>query len=223
MQGAGAWVISQRRWSCASPSLAIRWAIYIFCVLILWFNPCSPQESYRIFSSFPFFFFLFGIRLFPFVMNRDVKNNPLYIQSFTEADDALKLHHIVHCSLDVVDERGTISICACIWMSVVWLIDCTIFIWTLLLLTVANDLMSPDDMVSVCIHLYVQWIIQENLALHWMRHFWDCSIQLRIIKCKKISVCLLVWSISDTNLMRHFIHVCIDTYTLAQVWGYVGI
>ncbi|CAL0320619.1 unnamed protein product [Lupinus luteus] len=26
-------------------------------------------------------------------------------QSFTEADDALKLHHIVHCSLDVVDER----------------------------------------------------------------------------------------------------------------------
>ncbi|KAB5541607.1 hypothetical protein DKX38_014581 [Salix brachista] len=33
------------------------------------------------------------------------QNNPLYIQSFTEADDALKLHHIVHCSLDVVDER----------------------------------------------------------------------------------------------------------------------
>ncbi|PWA83955.1 hypothetical protein CTI12_AA161890 [Artemisia annua] len=32
-------------------------------------------------------------------------NNPLYIQSFTEGDDALKLHHIVHCSLDVVDER----------------------------------------------------------------------------------------------------------------------
>ncbi|XP_051146500.1 uncharacterized protein LOC127262046 isoform X4 [Andrographis paniculata] len=32
-------------------------------------------------------------------------NNPLYIQSFTEADDALKLHHIVHCSLDAVDER----------------------------------------------------------------------------------------------------------------------
>lgn len=37
------------------------------------------------------------------------KNNPLYIQSFTEADDALKLHHIVHCSLDVVDERGSVS------------------------------------------------------------------------------------------------------------------
>ncbi|KAG2404179.1 uncharacterized protein HKW66_Vig0111010 [Vigna angularis] len=34
------------------------------------------------------------------------QNNPLYIQSFTEADDALKLHHIVHCSLDVVDERA---------------------------------------------------------------------------------------------------------------------
>ncbi|MBA0683089.1 hypothetical protein Goari_024765, partial [Gossypium aridum] len=33
------------------------------------------------------------------------QNNPLYIQSFTDADDALKLHHIVHCSLDVVDER----------------------------------------------------------------------------------------------------------------------
>ncbi|GFY89800.1 SNARE-like superfamily protein [Actinidia rufa] len=33
------------------------------------------------------------------------QNNPVYIQSFTEADDALKLHHIVHCSLDVVDER----------------------------------------------------------------------------------------------------------------------
>ncbi|CAD5190759.1 unnamed protein product, partial [Musa acuminata subsp. malaccensis] len=33
------------------------------------------------------------------------QNNPLYLQSFTEADDALKLHHIVHCSLDVVDER----------------------------------------------------------------------------------------------------------------------
>ncbi|KAI3739952.1 hypothetical protein L2E82_30366 [Cichorium intybus] len=26
--------------------------------------------------------------------------------SFTEADDILKLHDIVHCSLDVVDERG---------------------------------------------------------------------------------------------------------------------
>ncbi|MCI16769.1 trafficking protein particle complex subunit 2-like, partial [Trifolium medium] len=36
---------------------------------------------------------------------RSPQNNPLYIQSFTEADDALKLHHIVHCSLDVVDER----------------------------------------------------------------------------------------------------------------------
>ncbi|KAL5677864.1 hypothetical protein ACJX0J_013995, partial [Zea mays] len=32
-------------------------------------------------------------------------NNPLYLHSFTEADDALKLHHIVHCSLDVIDER----------------------------------------------------------------------------------------------------------------------
>ncbi|XP_017702058.1 trafficking protein particle complex subunit 2-like protein isoform X2 [Phoenix dactylifera] len=33
------------------------------------------------------------------------ENNPLYLQSFTEADDALKLHHIVHSSLDVIDER----------------------------------------------------------------------------------------------------------------------
>ncbi|ONM23209.1 SNARE-like superfamily protein [Zea mays] len=33
------------------------------------------------------------------------QNNPLYLHSFTEADDALKLHHIVHCSLDVIDER----------------------------------------------------------------------------------------------------------------------
>ncbi|KAK1320849.1 hypothetical protein QJS10_CPA03g02303 [Acorus calamus] len=33
------------------------------------------------------------------------QNNPLYLQSFTEEDDALKLHHIVHCSLDVIDER----------------------------------------------------------------------------------------------------------------------
>ncbi|KAL4193995.1 hypothetical protein AMTRI_Chr05g66560 [Amborella trichopoda] len=34
-----------------------------------------------------------------------LQNNPLYLQSFTEADDALKLHYIVHCSLDVIDER----------------------------------------------------------------------------------------------------------------------
>ncbi|XP_047941988.1 trafficking protein particle complex subunit 2-like protein [Salvia hispanica] len=34
------------------------------------------------------------------------QNNPLYIQSFTKGDDSLKLHHIVHCSLDVVDERA---------------------------------------------------------------------------------------------------------------------
>ncbi|XP_074567440.1 uncharacterized protein LOC141824105 [Curcuma longa] len=33
------------------------------------------------------------------------QNNPLYLQSFTNANDALKLHHIVHCSLDVIDER----------------------------------------------------------------------------------------------------------------------
>eukprot|EP00249_Psilotum_nudum_P002501 c15571_g1_i1 orf=124-597(+) len=32
-------------------------------------------------------------------------NNPLYIQSFTDGDDALKFHYIVHCSLDVIDEK----------------------------------------------------------------------------------------------------------------------
>ncbi|PWZ39350.1 Trafficking protein particle complex subunit 2-like protein [Zea mays] len=42
------------------------------------------------------------------------QNNPLYLQSFTEADDALKLHHIVHCSLDVIDETLTIlQTCFC--------------------------------------------------------------------------------------------------------------
>ncbi|KAK9129405.1 hypothetical protein Sjap_009892 [Stephania japonica] len=35
------------------------------------------------------------------------QNNPLFLHSFTEADDALKLHHVVHCSLDVIDERGS--------------------------------------------------------------------------------------------------------------------
>ncbi|GLJ40390.1 hypothetical protein SUGI_0831640 [Cryptomeria japonica] len=34
-----------------------------------------------------------------------LQNNPVYIQSFSEGDDALKLHYIVHCSLDVIDER----------------------------------------------------------------------------------------------------------------------
>ncbi|KMZ62719.1 Trafficking protein particle complex subunit 2-like protein [Zostera marina] len=33
------------------------------------------------------------------------QNNPLFLQSFTQEDDDLKLHHIVHCSLDVIDER----------------------------------------------------------------------------------------------------------------------
>ncbi|URD94067.1 Trafficking protein particle complex subunit [Musa troglodytarum] len=33
------------------------------------------------------------------------QNNLKYLQSFMEAEDTLKLHHIVHCSLDVVDER----------------------------------------------------------------------------------------------------------------------
>ncbi|CAM6082304.1 unnamed protein product [Calypogeia fissa] len=33
------------------------------------------------------------------------QNNPLYLQSFTNGDDALKFHYIVHCSLDVIDEK----------------------------------------------------------------------------------------------------------------------
>ncbi|KAJ7563682.1 hypothetical protein O6H91_03G120700 [Diphasiastrum complanatum] len=33
------------------------------------------------------------------------QNNPLYLQSFTGADEALKFHYIVHCSLDVFDEK----------------------------------------------------------------------------------------------------------------------
>eukprot|EP00897_Mesotaenium_endlicherianum_P007533 jgi/Mesen1/6808/ME000035S06192 len=32
-------------------------------------------------------------------------SNPLYLQSFTDADDALKFHYIVHCALDVIDEK----------------------------------------------------------------------------------------------------------------------
>lgn len=35
-----------------------------------------------------------------------LQNNPLYLQSFTSIGDDLKHHHIVHCSLDVIDERG---------------------------------------------------------------------------------------------------------------------
>eukprot|EP00243_Klebsormidium_subtile_P003998 TRINITY_DN17780_c0_g1_i1.p1 TRINITY_DN17780_c0_g1~~TRINITY_DN17780_c0_g1_i1.p1 ORF type:complete len:142 (+),score=24.83 TRINITY_DN17780_c0_g1_i1:514-939(+) len=34
-------------------------------------------------------------------------NNPLFIQSYTEGDDALKFHHVVHCALDVVEEKAT--------------------------------------------------------------------------------------------------------------------
>lgn len=50
----------------------------------------------------------FWVAISSFSPSRTVlQNNPLYLQSFTEADDALKLHHIVHCSLDVIDERGS--------------------------------------------------------------------------------------------------------------------
>eukprot|EP00271_Cylindrocystis_brebissonii_P006017 TRINITY_DN18546_c0_g1_i1.p1 TRINITY_DN18546_c0_g1~~TRINITY_DN18546_c0_g1_i1.p1 ORF type:complete len:153 (+),score=10.63 TRINITY_DN18546_c0_g1_i1:569-1027(+) len=36
-------------------------------------------------------------------------SNPLYLESFTGANDTLKFHCIVHCALDVVYERATIS------------------------------------------------------------------------------------------------------------------
>jgi hypothetical protein len=47
------------------------------------------------------------LKLLTFAFPSLLQNNPLYLHSFTEADDALKLHHIVHCSLDVIDERGS--------------------------------------------------------------------------------------------------------------------
>ena len=34
------------------------------------------------------------------------QNNPLFIKSFTDGEDELKFHHIVHCSLDVIEEKG---------------------------------------------------------------------------------------------------------------------
>lgn len=49
----------------------------------------------------------YRLKNFAFAFPSVLQNNPLYLQSFTEADDALKLHHIVHCSLDVIDERGS--------------------------------------------------------------------------------------------------------------------
>ncbi|KAG0630673.1 hypothetical protein M758_1G195600 [Ceratodon purpureus] len=32
-------------------------------------------------------------------------NNPLYLQSFIDDDNTLKFHYIVHCSLDVIEEK----------------------------------------------------------------------------------------------------------------------
>ena len=39
---------------------------------------------------------------------RCVQNNPLYLETFMNGsdDDALKFHHVVHCALDAVEERG---------------------------------------------------------------------------------------------------------------------
>ena len=36
-----------------------------------------------------------------------VQNNPLYVEAFQTSpeEDALKFHHIVHCSLDAVEEK----------------------------------------------------------------------------------------------------------------------
>ncbi|KAH8946385.1 hypothetical protein BDL97_12G091700 [Sphagnum fallax] len=33
------------------------------------------------------------------------ENNPLYLQSFIDGDDALKFHYIVHSSLDIIEEK----------------------------------------------------------------------------------------------------------------------
>jgi hypothetical protein len=43
-----------------------------------------------------------------------MQNNPLYLSAFTSAadDEAVKLHTIVHCSLDAVDEKGMGAGCA---------------------------------------------------------------------------------------------------------------
>jgi hypothetical protein len=35
-----------------------------------------------------------------------LQNNPLYLQSFIDDDNTLKFHYIVHCSLDVIEEKG---------------------------------------------------------------------------------------------------------------------
>eukprot|EP00899_Mesostigma_viride_P016502 jgi/Mesvir1/24853/Mv22089-RA.1 len=37
-------------------------------------------------------------------------NNPLYLKTFTDGDESetLKFHYIVHCSLDVVDEKAVL-------------------------------------------------------------------------------------------------------------------
>lgn len=32
-------------------------------------------------------------------------NNPLYLQSFIDDDNTLQFHYIVHCSLDVIEEK----------------------------------------------------------------------------------------------------------------------
>lgn len=79
------------------------------------------------------------LTLRPFSYNLE-QNNPLYIQSFTEAEDALKLHHIVHCSLDVIDERGSSSI----YLSEMkfTLIDCCY--WIPIFFVVANSEQSEQ-------------------------------------------------------------------------------
>jgi hypothetical protein len=36
-------------------------------------------------------------------------NSPLYLQHFKESVDALKFHYLIHTSLDVVNEEGTLG------------------------------------------------------------------------------------------------------------------
>ncbi|KAJ4788359.1 Trafficking protein particle complex subunit 2-like protein [Rhynchospora pubera] len=81
-------------------------------------NKLRPQSlDLHQFLSVPFYFLSTSLTFFAFFPNLSQQNmivcvavvghqnNPLYLQSFTGSDDALKLHHIVHCSLDVIDER----------------------------------------------------------------------------------------------------------------------
>lgn len=51
-------------------------------------------------------FFIFLLSYIDFAM---VQNNPLYIKTFDPSSEGLKLHYIVHTSLDVVEEKGSMK------------------------------------------------------------------------------------------------------------------